>query len=100
MSDGVNGVDKRIPHYLNLNLNDTVRFTLTPSGAEVWRRYCNETLLEMRQHIADWTPQYTGEETELRLQLWCFIRVFGAPHLWSMTAPSVVVDNVLILETS
>lgn len=75
------------------NLNNYVTVKLTDAGREVLRTYVSE----WRRQITTCDPPYSGDEIELRLQMWEFIGVFGSNHRhWMSGGISLVSMDVAI----
>ena len=75
---------------MKINLNQTATFRLSEYGREIWRKYCVDEAAMMAAAIEIYSPPFTGEETEITLQIWVFISIFGEGRHWRMGGPYVL----------
>lgn len=62
---------------MNININDSVSVTLTPSGAEIWNAKEEDTF-ERFKHMEWFVPKYKQSGDVLKEQLWHLFQVFGS----------------------
>ena len=76
-----------------ISLNDRATFKLSPEGRTVWRAHVEQQTAMMRNFYGqDWKPTESGDETEVTLQIWKFISIFGASKNWYQGGPYVLAD--------
>ena len=79
---------------MKINLNQMATFKLSELGRKIWRKHCAD-----ERFLFPTNPPtgQTGEETEIALQLWVFISIFGTAN-WNMGGPYVLETMEVELE--
>lgn len=71
-----------------ININDTIKFRLTPHGEAIWQAY-------LRAHDLHIPPFPTDSCGRVEMQLWEVMHIFG-PSLY-MGSEQIIVDNEVIV---